>query len=57
MKKIYSKPEVQLVAFLQEDYLLVGSDNYRSYDFDEFENEDEDLDFNFDGFDDDEQDY
>ena len=57
MKKIYSKPEVQLVAILQEDYLLVGSDNYRSYDFDEFENEDEDLDFNFDGFDDDEQDY
>ena len=53
MKKIYSKPEVQLVAILQEDYLLVGSDNYRSYDFDEFENENEDLEFNFDGFDDD----
>ena len=52
MKKIYSKPEIQVVMVQQHNDLLAGSAKFQNIDFNSFENQDEDLEFDFDGFDD-----
>ena len=57
MKKIYSKPEMQVVTIQQQGHLLAGSPKFQKYEFNKFENKSENLDFNFDGFDDDTNDY
>lgn len=57
MKKIYSKPEMQVITIQQQGHLLAGSSKFYKYEFNKFENKDEKLEFKFDGFDDDEYDY
>ena len=57
MKLLYIKPEMQVITIQQQSYLLAGSDKLYKYDFNQFENKTEELDFKFDGFDDDEYDY
>ena len=57
MKLLYIKPEMQVITIQQQSYLLAGSDKFSKYDFNQFENKTEELDFEFDGFDDDEYDY
>lgn len=57
MKKIYSKPEMQVVMVLQHNDLLAGSAKFQNIDFNSFENQDEDLEFDFDGFDDEDIDF
>lgn len=57
MKLLYIKPEMQVITIQQQGYLLAGSDKFSKYGFNQFENKTEELDFKFDGFDDDEYDY
>ena len=57
MKLLYIKPEMQVITIQQQSYLLAGSDKFSKYGFNQFGNKTEELDFEFDGFDDDEYDY
>ena len=53
MKNEYRNPEIQIILIQQQDDLMIGSSMSKSIDFNSFENQAEDLDFDFDGFDDD----
>ncbi len=53
MKNEYINPEIQIILIQQQDDLMIGSSMSKSIDFNSFENQTEDLDFDFDGFDDD----